>query len=122
MRFRHFLKAVALAAISWSIAAGAPALPERPSTDPTIVELKANGDVVPNGMKPIAGTAEIKRILVNERERHERAAKLNRVPSSPSILIRADKDSPYNRLIELMDLAKSAGFVMVTLEPAGRDK
>ncbi|MSR52732.1 MAG: hypothetical protein EXS09_05515 [Gemmataceae bacterium] len=115
-------RAVALAAISSSIAAGAPALPERPSTDPTIVELKANGDVVPNGQKAISDPAEIKKTLVNERERQERAAKLNRVPASPSILIRAANDSPYHRLIELMDIAKSAGFVTVTLEPASRGK
>lgn len=104
-------------------ALAAPALPpERPAAGPTIVEVKANGEVVANGLKAISEPAEIKKMLAGELARQERAAKLNRVPLSPAIHIRAAADSPYTRLIELMDLAKSAGFVTVTLEPTSRGK
>jgi len=104
-------------------ARGAPALPlERPATGPTIVELKANGEVVPNGMKPLADSADIKKFLAGEFARQERSAKLNRVRLAPALLIRADEDVRYMRLHELMELAKSVGFVNVSVEPMSRRK
>lgn len=90
-----FFRAIALTAMFSSIAVSAPASPERLTDDTTVVEIKANGDVVLTGRKPISDAAEIKKILVSERERQERAAISRRVTPSPSIRIRPAIDSPF---------------------------
>jgi biopolymer transport protein ExbD len=119
MRTSFIMTVVCLCA---GVTAAAPirksSVPDDPPLDGQTLSVNVNtaGALVIPGRAPLSKAEDVKEFLTAQIARIKKVAETAKEEFAPALALGADSETQYARVVELLDLAKQAGFENVSLK------